>query len=137
VHPDTEKLLEELRKVPAFRAQEIAARHKGINVDLHIARLLESIDETIRTLGRLHLVSHPNMNRIPYAVFLLFNPETSLHDVSVQVGNAAILAMKTTAVAQIMGGELSRASTTGNRHPRKGPGWEEHEEQLFKDQKPK
>lgn len=108
MHPDTERLLVELRRIPAFRAQEIAAKTKGINVDLQIARCLETIDETLQTLGRLYFVKYPGEEKAPYAVFLLYNVDTSLHDLMVQVGNAAINAMRRNAAAQVMSGMIGR-----------------------------
>lgn len=108
MHPDTEKILVELRKLPAFRAQEFAARQRGFNVDLQVARALEVVEGTLQIMGRAYFAQHRGMDEGPYAVFLLFDPQTSVHEASVQVGNSAIVAMRRVAVAQIMSGQIKR-----------------------------
>lgn len=111
MHPDTEQVLTELRKLPAFRAQELAARHKGFNVDLQVARSLEVINGTLQVLGRAYFMQHRGLDSAPYGVFLLYDTKTCVHEAVVQVGNAAILAMRRVAVAQLMTGNIARVET--------------------------
>jgi len=108
MHPDTEKILDALRQLPTFRAQELAARQKGFNVDLQVARALEVVEGTLQIMGRAYFLQHRGLEEAPYAVFLLYDPQTCVHEASVQVGNSAILAMKRVAVAQIISGKIRR-----------------------------
>jgi len=115
MHPDTEQILVELRKLPVFRGQEIAARKKGFNVDLQIAHALEVIDGTLQLLGRAYFAQHRGLEQAPYAVFLLYDPKTCIHEATVQIGNAAILAMRRIAVAQVMSGVIKRVFNDGEK----------------------
>lgn len=108
MHPDTEKVLTELRKIPAFRGQEIAAREAGIDTSLRISRELDQVERMLQAMGTVWFQKHPGEQIVPYAVLLLYNPESRMHDVSVQVGNASILAVKPHALAQLVSGELKR-----------------------------
>lgn len=109
MHPDTEQVLAELRKIPAFRGQEIAASAKGVDVSFTISQQLDGVEEILQSVGLAWFQKNPGMDTVPYAVFLLYNPHSRMHDVSVQVGNAAIVAMRPRAVAQLITGELKRA----------------------------
>lgn len=108
MHPDTELVLAELRKIPAFRGQEIAARGKGVDVSFTISQQLDGIEEILQSVGSAWFQKNPGMDTVPYAVFLLYNAGTGMHDVSVQVSNAAIVAMRPRAIAQLISGELKR-----------------------------
>lgn len=115
MHPDTERVLVELRKLPAFRAQEIAARQKGFNVDLQVARALEVVEGSLQLLGRAYFVQHRELETAPYGVFLLYDPKTCVHEAVVQVGNAAMIAMRRVAVAQLMNGNMRRQDLPGRQ----------------------
>lgn len=111
MHPDASKILKMLRDLPAFRAQELAASHAGVSVKTRISRGLFEAEDILNDMGQLFFQKNPKLERAPYAFFLLYNVQTCTHDVSVQVGNAGITAMKGRALVQIVGGILKRVIT--------------------------
>ena len=108
MHPDTDRILELLMQEGAFRAQRMAAEQVRIDVRARISRGLFEAENILREVGQLFFLKNPHLEQAPYAYFLIYNVNTCLHDVNVQVGNAGIAATKPRAYAQIVSGMIER-----------------------------
>lgn len=112
MHPDTDRVLDLLRELPAFRAQQMAAVSAGVNVKDRISRGMVEAEDILKEIGQLFFQKNPHLDRAPYAYFLIYNVQTRLHDVNVQVGNAAIAATRSRAFAQIVTGLIEKVIQT-------------------------
>lgn len=115
MHPSTDKFISELEKIPAFRAQKIAAEHAKVDIRDRISHGLYKADDALLKIGAMYFRKNPHLDRAPFAYFLVYNVETRLHDINVQVGNEGIAATGRTAFARIMTGTLQRGGRPGRR----------------------
>jgi hypothetical protein len=108
VHPDTDRILILLMGEGAFRAQRMAAEAAQVDVRARISKGLYEAERVLSEVGKLFFLKNPHLDRAPYAYFLIYNVQTALHDVNVQVGNAGIAATRPRAYAQIVSGLIER-----------------------------
>jgi hypothetical protein len=109
MHPSTDQFIAELEKIPAFRAQKIAAEHAKVDVRTQISHGLYEAERVLTKLATMYFVKNPHLDRAPYAFFLVYNVETRKHDINVQVGNEGIAVTSRTAFARIVTGTVERA----------------------------
>lgn len=99
-------VFDELMREPVFRAQARAAEAKGIDLLEKVKVGLTQSDEILREKAAQFFSKHTEFQQAPYAMFLVYKPDTQEHEVQVQVGNAAITAARQAAAMQLMSGEL-------------------------------
>jgi len=99
-------VFDELMREPVFRAQATAAKAKGVDLLAKVREGMTQTDDILRDKATQFFAKHPEHRRAPYAVFLVYLPDTQEHEVHVHVGNAAITAARQSAAMQLVSGEV-------------------------------
>lgn len=99
-------VFDELMREPVFRAQALAAKDRGVDLLDNVREGLTQSDDILREKAVQFFSKHTEFKKAPYAMFLVYKPDTQEHEVQVHVGNAAITAARQGAAMQLMSGEL-------------------------------
>jgi len=100
-------VFDQLMQEPAFRAQARAADSQGIDLLKKVKEGMLQSEDILEEVAKQYFSKHLEMKTAPYAMFLVYRPESMDHEVCVQVGNAAITAMRRSAAMQLMNGEIA------------------------------